>query len=140
MVMLLTGLLSCLEEGAAHSRTHTRTHTWALMKTFLYVSTNTFIRTTQTNFILSIHFTARTHERALTHLNACTCLPAPTHSVNDSIFLSYFVFLSHSLYWKATLIGPLIRRDTPSQLIPGGVLQREHFQWLQCIKAFTFCF
>lgn len=62
------------------------------------------------------------------------------YSMTPSSCLSLSLFLSHSLYWKATLIGPLIRRDAPSQLIPEGVLQREHFQWLQCIKAFTFCF
>lgn len=65
-------------------------------------------------------------------------IPSSVLSLPLLLFLA--LSLSLSLYWKATLIGPLIRKDTPSQLIPGGVLQRQHFQWLQCIKAFTFCF
>lgn len=48
VVMLLTVLLSCLEEGTVHSwtHTHTQTHTQALMKTCFCMSTNTFMCTT----------------------------------------------------------------------------------------------
>lgn len=46
VVMLLTVLLSCLEEGTVHSRTHTPTHTQALRKTFVYMSANTSTCTT----------------------------------------------------------------------------------------------
>lgn len=106
---LLTVLLSCLKEGAAHSRTHT--HTLALMKRSLYTSTNTFMCTTKTNFILSIHFTPHTHERALTHLNACTCLPVPTHSLTQWLYLPFLIcnvylspFLSSSLSFSLPLL------------------------------------
>lgn len=74
-------------------------------------------------------YSTRRHECAIVHLNTCCFFS-----------LSFNHWLSHSVYWKATLIASLKRKDIPSQLIPGGVLQRQHFQWLQCIKAFTFCF
>lgn len=99
--MLLTVLLSCLEEGALHSRTHSHLQRHSCTRAQIL-----FCAPPKQTLYL-VYISQHKHERTLAHLNACICLPAPAHSLhhslNDFIFLSYFVSLSHSFSLSLSL-------------------------------------